>query len=71
MSNNANRQLLNRLILLMGLFLVTACAGPDTPFATLEDPDSESATQTVEAMIPEQEPAETITYEPDTPQTYI
>lgn len=71
MSNNANRQLLNRLILLSGLFLVTACAGPDTPFATLEDPDSESGTQTVEAMIPEQEPSETITYEPEYPQTYI
>lgn len=71
MSNNANRQLLNRLILLSGLFLVTACAGPDTPFATLEEPDSESRTQTVEAMIPEQEPSETITYEPEYPQTYI
>ncbi len=71
MSNNANRQLLNRLILLSGLFLVTACAGPDTPFATLEEPDSESGTQTVEAMIPEQEPSETITYEPEYPQTYI
>ena len=71
MSNNANRQILNRLILLSGLFLVTACAGPDTPFATLEDPDSESGTQTVEAMIPEQEPSETITYEPEYPQTYI
>jgi len=71
MSNNANRQLLNRLILLSGLFLVTACAGPDTPFATLEEPGSESGTQTVEAMIPEQEPSETITYEPEYPQTYI
>ena len=71
MSNNANRQILNRLILLSGLFLVTACAGPDTPFATLEEPDSESGTQTVEAMIPEQEPSETITYEPEYPQTYI
>jgi len=71
MSNNANRQLLNRLILLSGLFLVTACAGPDTPFATLEEPDSESGTQTVEAMIPEQEPSETITYEPEYPQSYI
>lgn len=71
MSKNANRQLLNRLILLSGLFLVTACAGPDTPFATLEEPDSESGTQTVEAMIPEQEPSETITYEPEYPQTYI
>ena len=57
-----------RLILLSGLFLVTACAGPDTPFATLEAPDSESGTQTVEAMIPEQEPSETITYEPEYPQ---
>lgn len=71
MSKNANRQLLNRLILLSGLFLVTACAGPDTPFATLEEPDSESGTQTVEAMIPEQEPSETITYEPEYPQSYI
>jgi len=71
MSNNANRQLLNRLILLSGLLLVTACAGPDTPFATIEDPESESGTQTVEAMIPEQEPSETITYEPEYPQTYI
>ncbi len=71
MSNNANKLLLNRLILLSGLFLVTACAGPDTPFATIEEPESESGTQTVEAMIPEQEPSETITYEPEYPQTYI
>ncbi len=71
MSNNANRQLLNRLILLSGLLLVTACAGPDTPFATIEDPESESGTQTVEAMIPEQEPSETITYEPEYPEIYI
>ena len=71
MSNNPNRQLLNRLILLSGLLLVTACAGPDTPFASLEEPESESGTQTVEAMIPEQESFETITYEPEYPQTYI
>ena len=71
MSNNANRQLLNRLILLSGLFLVTACAGPDTPFATIDVPASESGTQTLEAMIPEQEASETITYEPEYPQTYI
>jgi len=71
MSNNANRQLLNRLILLSGLFLVTACAGPDTPFATIDEPASDSGTQTLEAMIPEQEPSETITYEPEYPQTYI
>ena len=71
MSNNANRQLLNRLILLSGLLLMTACTGPDTPFAILDEPVSASETETLKANIPEQEPAETITYEPEYPETYI
>jgi hypothetical protein len=71
MSNNANRQLLNSLVLLPGLLLLTACAGPDTPFAILEEPVSASEAQTLEANIPEQETAETITYEPEYPETYI
>ena len=71
MSNNANRQLLNSLILLPGLLLLTACTGPDTPFAILEEPVSASEAQTLEANIPEQGPAETITYEPEYPETYI
>ncbi len=70
MSNIANRQLLNSVILLSGLLLLTACTGPDTPFAILEEPVSAEA-QTLEANIPEQAPAETITYEPEYPETYI
>jgi len=70
MSNNANRQLLNSLILLSGLLLLTACTGLDTPFAIVEEPVSAEA-QTLEANIPEQEPVETITYEPEYPETYI
>jgi hypothetical protein len=50
--------------------LLTACTGPDTPFAILEEPVSAEA-QTLEANIPEQAPAETITYEPEYPETYI
>jgi hypothetical protein len=71
MSNNANRQLLNSLVLLPGLLLLTACTGPDTPFAILEEPLTASEAQTLEANIPEQAPAETITYEPEYPETYI
>ena len=70
MSNIANRQLLNSVILLSGLLLLTACTGSDTPFAILEEPVSAEA-QTLEANIPEQAPAETITYEPEYPETYI
>ncbi len=70
MSNIANRQLLNSVILLSGLLLLTACTGSDTPFAILEEPVSAEA-QTLEANIPEQAPAETITYEPEYPESYI
>ena len=71
MPNKANRQLIKGIILLSGLLLLSACAAPDTPFAIMEEPASASEVKTVEAIIPEPEPSQTITYEPEYPETYI
>jgi len=71
MPSKANRQLIKGIILLSGLLLLSACAAPETPFAILEEPASASEVNTVEAIIPEPEPSQTITYEPEYPETYI
>ena len=71
MSNNTNRQLMKGMILFSGLLLLSACAGSDQPFAVVEEPVSAADTQTVEAIIPEPVSPESITYEPEYPQTYI
>ena len=71
MSNNTNRQLMKGMILFSGLLLLSACAGSDQPFAIVEEPVSAADTQTVEAIIPEPVSPESITYEPEYPQTYI
>ena len=71
MSNNTNRQLLNGIILLSGLLLLSACASKDQPFAVVEESTPATETQTIQAIIPEPVSAETITYEPEYPQTYI
>ena len=57
--------------MLSGLFLISACAGPDQTFSIVEEPVSASQTKTVKAIIPEPESHETITYEPEYPETYI
>ena len=71
MSNNTNRQLMKGMILFSGLLLLSACAGSDQPFAIVEEPVSAADTQIVEAIIPEPVSPESITYEPEYPQTYI
>ena len=71
MSNNTNRQQMNGMILLSGLLLLSACASSDQPFAVVDEPVSMAESQTVEAIIPEPVSPETITYEPEYPQTYI
>ncbi len=71
MSNNTNRQLMKGMILFSGLLLLSACASSDQPFAVVEEPVSAADIQTVEAVIPEPVSPESITYEPEYPQTYI
>ncbi|TNF86462.1 MAG: LysM peptidoglycan-binding domain-containing protein, partial [Gammaproteobacteria bacterium] len=69
---NNNRQLIKGLILLSGILLVAACAEPPPPYAVVYEEDTAPEEVTVQAQIPEEpEPAETIVYEPEHPQTYI
>ncbi len=74
-----NRQLVKGMILLSAMLLIAACAG-STPYAVVHEPETSTA-KTVQAAIPqaepepepiaEPEPAETIVYEPEYPETYI
>jgi hypothetical protein len=67
------------MILLSAMLLIAACAG-STPYAVVHEPETSTA-KTVQAAIPqaepepepiaEPEPAETIVYEPEYPETYI
>ena len=72
MTNLATRQLTKGLVMFAGLLLLTACAKQIEPFSIVEDTDQASfQTDTVEAIIPESEPVETVIYEPQYPDTYI
>ncbi|MCH7880611.1 MAG: LysM peptidoglycan-binding domain-containing protein [Proteobacteria bacterium] len=72
MTNIATRQLTKGLMVLAGLLLISACAGQIEPFSVVEDTDQASSqANTVEAIIAESEPAETVIYEPQYPDTYI
>lgn len=72
MTNIATRQLTKGLLVFAGLLLISACAGQKEPFSIVEDTgQASSQTNTVEAIIPESEPAETVIYEPQYPDTYI
>ncbi|MEE8365536.1 MAG: LysM peptidoglycan-binding domain-containing protein [Gammaproteobacteria bacterium] len=72
MTNIATRQLTKGLMVLAGLLLISACAGQIEPFSVVEDTDQASSqANTVEAIIAEPEPAETVIYEPQYPDTYI
>ena len=72
MPANNNRQLIKGLILLSGILLVAACAEPPPPYSVIYEEEAAPEEVTVQAQIPEEpEPAETIVYEPEHPQTYI
>ena len=66
------RQLVKGLVLFSGLLLLAACAGTQEPYAVVYEPEEVSEDNQVKAIIPEQpQPAETVVYEPEHPQTYI
>jgi hypothetical protein len=71
MSIHAKRQLANGFILLCGLMLLNACADKAPPFSIIEDKSDVTDVKTVQAIIPEPEPADTIVYVPEHPETYI
>lgn len=71
MSIHAKRQLANGLILLCGVLLLNACADRAPPFSIIEEEPEVVDVTTVKANITEPEPAETIVYEPEYPETYI
>ncbi len=72
MSTNKKRQLSKGLTLLSGLWLLASCAEPPPPYAVVDEPEVRPVEQnTVQAVVPEPEPRETIVYEPEFPQTYI
>ena len=71
MSHKTKSQLTKGLILLSGLLLISACADQKPPFSIVEETTRASETKTVQAQIPEPEPAEVIVYEPEFPETYI
>jgi len=67
-----NRQLIKGMILLSGMLLIAACAEPPPPYAVVYEEEEAPEVITVQADIPpEPEPAETIVYEPEYPETYI
>ncbi|MFT5657941.1 MAG: hypothetical protein ACI9KN_001220, partial [Gammaproteobacteria bacterium] len=68
---NAKRQLANGFILLCAVLLLNACADNAPPFSIIEEEPELSNVTTVEAIITEAVPAETIIYEPEYPETYI
>jgi hypothetical protein len=67
------------MILLSAMLLIAACAGSAPPYAVVHEPETSTEVNTVQAVIPqaepepiaEPEPAETIVYEPEYPETYI
>ena len=71
MSHKTKSQLTKGLILLSGLLLISACADNKPAFSIVEEPVKTSETNTVQAQIPEPQPAEEIVYEPEFPDTYI
>ena len=73
MSINTSRPIIKGLILLSGLLLITACAQQQEPVSVvIEDtPAPAPEVKPVIAQIPVEEPAETVIYEPEYPQTYI
>ena len=81
-----NRQLVKGMILLSAMLLIAACAEPPPPYAVVHEPQKATEVKTVQAVIPEPEvqptptpeeaqlapePAETIVYEPEYPESYI
>ena len=71
MSHKAKRQLTKGLILLSGLLLISACADQKPPFSIVVEPTKKPEQQTVKAKTQEPVAAETVVYEPESPQTYI
>jgi len=71
MSHIAKRQLTKGLILLSGLLLLSACADQKPPFSIVVEQPKKSEQQTVKAKTQEPVAAETVVYEPESPQTYI
>ena len=75
-----HRQLVKGMILLSAMLLIAACVGSAPPYAVVHEPETSTA-KTVQTVIPqaepepepiaEPEPAETIVYEPEYPETYI
>jgi hypothetical protein len=71
MPTTSKRQLQKGLVLLSGLLLLAACAGQREPYQVVHEPEAMSDAETVKANIPEEQPVETVVYEPEYPQTYI
>ncbi|MDC1286762.1 LysM peptidoglycan-binding domain-containing protein [Gammaproteobacteria bacterium] len=76
MPSTSHRQLTKGLILLSGLLLIVACAQPREPYSVVHEADEVNPENSVQAIIPETPapapaPTETITYEAESPQTYI
>ncbi|MBT8436835.1 MAG: LysM peptidoglycan-binding domain-containing protein [Gammaproteobacteria bacterium] len=72
-----NRQLVKGIILLSGMLLIAACVKPPEPYAVVYKEEQAPEVITVKANIPEPiaepvaQPAETVVYEEEFPETYI
>jgi hypothetical protein len=73
MSVNAKKPIINGLILLSGLLLISACVKQQPPFSVVEEEQQPVLIEdsTIIAQLPEEEPVESVVYEPEYPQTYI
>ena len=70
MPTTSQRQLSRGVSLLASALLIVACAGPQEPYSVVYEPETSNSGE-VKAVIPQNEPVETIVYEPESPQTYI
>ena len=73
MSINSSKPIINGMILLSGLLLISACAKQEPAISVVEEEPQPVLleTSTIIAEVPEEEPVETVVYQPEYPEIYI
>ena len=73
MSINSSKPTINGLVLLSGLLLISACAKQEPVISVVEEEPQPVLVEdsTIIAQVPEEEPVETVVYEPEYPEIYI
>ncbi len=73
MSINSSKPIINGMILLSGLLLISGCAKQEPAISIVEEEPQPVLleTSTIIAEVPEEEPVETVVYQPEYPEIYI